>query len=80
MLAEVEALVVDDVGARLGAVAVPTLVMVGRRDILVPPELSEQIAAEIPNAELEYLQTAHAFNVEEADAFNATVLGFLEKH
>ena len=80
MQAQLEALLVHDTRVRLAGVAVPTLVMVGRRDILVPPELSEQIAAEIPGAELEYLQTAHAFNVEEADAFNETVLGFLEKH
>ena len=40
----------------------------------------EQIAAAIPGAEFKLLETAHAFNVEEADAFNATVLEFLQRH
>jgi 3-oxoadipate enol-lactonase len=79
-LAQLAALLQHDTRDRIGSIAAPTLVMVGRRDILVPPELSQQIAALMPHAELKLLETGHAFNVEEADAFNATILDFLSKH
>jgi pimeloyl-ACP methyl ester carboxylesterase len=65
---------------QLRSLRMPTLVMVGRRDVMVPPELSEQVAASIPGAELKLFETAHAFNFEEAEAFNATVLEFLARN
>jgi len=77
--AQLEALLQHDTRGRLGAIEAPTLVMVGKRDILVPPELSMQIAAEMPRAEFKLLETGHAFNVEEADAFNQTILEFLAR-
>jgi pimeloyl-ACP methyl ester carboxylesterase len=78
--AQVQGCVTHDVCDQLRSLKIPTLVMVGRRDIMVPPELSERIAQAIPGAELRVLETAHAFNVEEADAFNATILEFLSRH
>jgi 3-oxoadipate enol-lactonase len=69
-----------DVRARLGAVAAPTLVMTGKRDILVPPELSAEVASLIPGAELQLFETAHAIQLEEAERFNETVLAFFSRH
>jgi len=73
------ALFEHDVREALGSLEIPTLVIVGRRDVFVPPELSEEIAAAIPGAEFVLLETGHAFTIEERDAFNHAVLEFLAR-
>ena len=75
--AQQEALLRHDTVERLASLDVPTLVMCGRRDTMVPPELSQQVAAAIPGAELVMTDSGHAFNIEEAETFNKLVLGFL---
>lgn len=77
---QVTALVSHDVRDQLASIDVPTLVMVGRRDILVPPELSEELAAAIPAATLKVIEGGHAFNVEEAASYNAEVAAFIAAH
>jgi pimeloyl-ACP methyl ester carboxylesterase len=79
-LAQVDAAEAHDVRARLGELTIPTLAITGRRDILVPPELTEEIAALIPGAELLMLDSAHAIQFEEVERFNDAVLAFLAKH
>ncbi|MFA5891940.1 MAG: alpha/beta fold hydrolase [Actinomycetota bacterium] len=79
-LAQLDALLQHDVSEHLGSLQVPTRVLTGRRDTLVPPELCEQLAAAIPKAELVVTETGHAFNVEEMDVFNRSVLEFLDRH
>ena len=69
-----------DARARLGSIAAPTLVMTGKRDILVPPELSAEVASLIPGAKLDLFETAHAIQLEEAERFNETVLAFFSQH
>jgi 3-oxoadipate enol-lactonase len=66
-----------DILDRLPEITAPTFVMCGRRDILVPPELSEQIAAAIPGAKLTLLDGGHAFSFECADDFNRELLAWL---
>lgn len=65
---------------QLPSLDIPTLVMTAKRDVFVPPELSYQIADAIPGAQLVVLDSGHAYNFEEADAFNRTVLEFLATH
>ena len=62
---------------QLGAIRVPTLVVVGKEDILTPPEFSRTLTKLIRRARLAVLPGGHAFFIEEADAFNRTVLRFL---
>ncbi|MGH7308233.1 MAG: alpha/beta fold hydrolase [Candidatus Rokuibacteriota bacterium] len=62
---------------QLGAIRVPTLVLVGKEDVLTPPEFSRVLARLIRRARLTILPGGHAFFVEEADAFNRAVLRFL---
>jgi len=65
---------------RIGQITAPTLVLVGKEDILLPVKLSEELAAGIPNAELVVLEGgAHGFNFEIPDKFNQAVLEFLAK-
>ena len=51
----------------------------GREDPSTPPAELEAIVAEIPDAELTVLDRArHLANVERADAFNETLLAYLD--
>lgn len=65
---------------RLHEIGPPTFVVVGRRDMMVPPELSERMAARIPNATLKLLDGGHAFTFECAEDFNRELLGWLDLH
>jgi 3-oxoadipate enol-lactonase len=76
---QVDALLEHDVRDQLSRLDIPTLVMCGRRDIFVPPELSQELADAIPGAELKIIDGGHAYNLEEFDAFNSTVLEFLKR-
>lgn len=64
--------------ARLGGLKVPTLVLVGKDDILTPPEFSRTLARAIRRARLAVLPGAHGFFIEHADLFNRAVLRFFK--
>ena len=69
-----------DTRERLGQITAPTLVIVGKEDILLPVKLSKELAEGIPNAELVILEEGgHGFFIEIADKFNKAVLEFLAK-
>jgi len=56
----------------------PTLVLIGRQDILTPLELSEEIAAAIPGAQLEIIDdSGHLSTLEQPDAVNRTLRRWL---
>ena len=62
----------------LASINVPTLVITGDADELMPLPTSQAMAAAIPGAQLVVLQNAgHLSNVEAPEAFDRTVLGFL---
>ncbi|MGE5189612.1 MAG: alpha/beta fold hydrolase [Gemmatimonadota bacterium] len=64
---------------RLSEIRVPTLVIAGTADRLVPPVNSETIAERIPGARLVLLPGApHRLFAESAEAFNREVLAFLD--
>ncbi len=63
---------------RIGHITAPTLVLVGKEDILCPVKLSEELVAGIPNAELVVLEGGgHGSCGEIPDRFNRVVLDFL---
>jgi pimeloyl-ACP methyl ester carboxylesterase len=65
---------------RLGQITAPTLVIVGKQDILMPVKMSEEIAAGITNAELVVIDgAAHGVVMENWREFNQVVLDFLAK-
>ena len=69
----------DDLREGLTGIAVPTLVLVGSQDVLTTQGDSEEIASLVPGAELAVIRGgAHLFMVEQAGAFNRTVLEFLD--
>jgi 3-oxoadipate enol-lactonase len=63
--------------ALLPRIRVPTLVIIGRHDPATVPEAGEYIRANIPGASAAILDAAHLSNIEQPEAFNAAVLGFL---
>ena len=58
----------------------PTQVIGGEHDILVPVWKSKEIAAAIPDAKLNVLPAApHGLSIERAEEFNRPVLGFIRE-
>jgi pimeloyl-ACP methyl ester carboxylesterase len=78
ILGQVAAVLTHNTEDRLAQIRVPTLVLTGDADRLVPPAYSERLAALIPGAKLVKIPGgSHAFNLEQPDAFNRAVLEFL---
>lgn len=78
ILGQVAAVLSHDASERLPQLQVPTLVLTGDADRLVPPECSERLAALIPGARLVKIPGgSHAFNLEMPEEFNRVVLEFL---
>jgi pimeloyl-ACP methyl ester carboxylesterase len=74
------AIVPCDTSDRLGAIACPTLVLVGSQDILLPVAFSEELARGIRGAELVVLEkTGHGLLIESPDAVAAAMLDFLSR-
>jgi 3-oxoadipate enol-lactonase len=70
----------SDTKDRLTKIQCPTLVLVGRQDILTPVKFSEQLAQGIPHAELVVLDRGgHGFLIESPDAVASVMLKFLAK-
>jgi len=64
---------------RLNRVTIPTLILAGDDDPLVPPENSRILKELIPHAELILFPgKRHCFFIEEAEEFNQEVISFLK--
>ena len=69
-----------DTRDRLSSLSMPTQVIAGEHDILVPVWKSKEIAAAIPEARLNVLPAApHGLSLERAEEFNSAVLGFIRE-
>jgi len=62
---------------RLPQIRAPTLILCGRKDILVPPENGSVLAEAIPGAKLVYLERSGHALLEDMDEVVKTVTGFL---
>ena len=68
----------NPIGPRLADLHVPTLVISGEFDPLVPPPLSRRVAAAIPGAQYAVIRrAAHNPMDERPREFNAVLLDFL---
>jgi 3-oxoadipate enol-lactonase len=61
----------------IGAVKLPTLVIIGTLDPATPPAGGEEIARRIPGAKVVRLEAAHLSNLEKSEAFTSAVGDFL---
>ena len=64
----------------LQKISCPTLVLAGTHDWICPPAQAKVIAERIPRAHLKIFQhSAHSIAIDEPEAFQAAVTGFLTK-
>jgi pimeloyl-ACP methyl ester carboxylesterase len=76
-----EAVMSHNTYERLPEIKVPTLVMSGDADKLIPVENSRIIASRIQRAELVILKDmGHMFNLEAGEEANRIILDFLRRH
>jgi proline iminopeptidase len=67
-----------DITDDLPKITAPTLVVAGRHDWICPPDLSEEIARSIPNADLRIFEnSSHSVAADEHDALMDVIKGFI---
>ena len=79
-LAQLNVIQTHETTDRIGSIAVPTLVLAGEEDILIPVRLSKAMHAAIPGAEWATSTGGHASVWEHPSAFNQAFLSFVDKH
>jgi pimeloyl-ACP methyl ester carboxylesterase len=79
-LAQLAVIIDHDTTSRLGQVAVPTLVLAGEEDILIPVSLSRRIHDAIPGSQWATTKGGHACCWEHPAEFNQTFLDFVRRH
>lgn len=67
-----------DLRREAASIAAPTLIVWGRRDPVIPLRVGRWLAAEIPDAKLEVLDTGHAPHVSDPAGFLAHFVPFAE--
>lgn len=76
--AQIKAVFTHDVSGRLGELQLPTLVMHGVEDRLIPAENGKYLAENIPGAKLIlYPEAGHLFFIEKAGEVNGAIRDFL---
>ncbi|RMG99435.1 MAG: alpha/beta hydrolase [Chloroflexi bacterium] len=71
----------EQVAAHMAAIQMPTLILFGEHDRVVPPGNAELFAAKIPQAEVCILPgTGHIFPLEDPEGTVTAVLDFLLRH
>lgn len=78
-LSQLSAIRAHDAAGRLGGVSVPTLVLAGEDDILIPVPLSRRLREAVPGSGWATTEGGHACLWEHPGPFNRAVLGFLER-
>src|SRR5712671_2795734 len=76
--AQLQAMLAWEAYSRLAQITLPTLVIHGENDLLVPAENGKMIAARIPGAKLVLIPNAsHIFVTDQIDRAHAAILDFL---
>jgi 3-oxoadipate enol-lactonase len=76
-LAQLHSIQTHDARERLGSLSVPTLVLAGETDILIPVALSRQLHSLIPGAQWATTHGGHACLWEYPDPFNQAFIAFI---
>jgi 3-oxoadipate enol-lactonase len=67
-----------DLSNQVNSIRVPTLIITGERDSVVPPEVQIELANQIPDAKHVFIPDAgHAVSVEQPEEYNQIILAFL---
>ncbi len=79
--AQLTAISLFDCTDALAKISIPTLVVTGTEDVLIPPANSIYLAGHLPNAELIQIPGAgHSLHVECRDMLNGACHRFYQKH
>jgi pimeloyl-ACP methyl ester carboxylesterase len=70
----------DDIGDKVSAIHVPTLVIHGDADIAIPLGKAQAMQAAIPNAELAVVEGSHSINMTNPARVNEAIETFLTRH
>jgi 3-oxoadipate enol-lactonase len=77
---QIAALLEHDIRDEIHRISAPTLVLIGKDEIFIPLNFSEELAANIPNAELVISEKGgHNYWMEFPEIFNQAVMKFLAK-
>lgn len=76
-LAQLNVIQTHDTVDRLGTLSVPTLVLAGEEDILIPVRLSRSLHELVPGAEWATVPGGHACLWEHPAPFNSTLIDFI---
>jgi 3-oxoadipate enol-lactonase len=76
-LSQLHSIQAHDATERLGSLRVPTLVLAGETDILIPVELSRKLYELIPDAKWATAKGGHACLWEHPDEFNRVFIAFV---
>jgi pimeloyl-ACP methyl ester carboxylesterase len=79
-LAQLAVIQQHDTTQRLGQISVPSLVLAGEQDILIPVALSRRLHEQIPGSEWATTAGGHACLWEHPAEFNQTFLEFVKRH
>jgi len=79
-LAQLAVIQGHDATARLGELSLPTLVLAGEQDILIPVSLSRELHSLVPDATWATVPGGHACLWEHPDPFNTAVVDFVGSH
>ena len=79
MVGQFKAILKFDTYERLAQIKVPTIVLHGKQDILIPPENGSILAKAIPNAKLVYFENSAHGLIEDTDKVISVLLDFLAK-
>jgi 3-oxoadipate enol-lactonase len=75
---QIQAVLDHDTEDRLARLRMPTLVVVGAQDTVVPPHLAKALAEKIPGAQFEIVpECAHNLMLERPEIFNTRVRSFI---
>ncbi len=79
-LAQLNVIQQHDTLDRLSQIGVPTLVLAGEEDILIPVRLSRRLHEALPGSEWTTVPGGHACLWESPDPFNSAYLDFVRSH
>jgi 3-oxoadipate enol-lactonase len=79
-LAQLAVIQNHDTSAELERITVPTLVLAGEQDILIPTRLSHELHELIPGSEWATTAGGHACVWEHPESFNSTFISFLNQN
>jgi pimeloyl-ACP methyl ester carboxylesterase len=79
-LAQLAVIQQHDTTQRLSQITVPSLVLAGEQDILIPVSLSRELRDQIPGSEWATTKGGHACLWEHPAEFNQTFLEYIKRH